>query len=58
MSDSDENRRLGANAAIIVLGLVLAAFANTLDITPMVQLVLGLTAAALLLWVLVRAARK
>ena len=48
----------GLNAALIVIGLVLAALANTLDIVPWAQMALGIVAAGLLLWVLVRFARR
>ena len=58
MTDSDKNRRLGGDAALIVLGLILAAVASTLDVPALVQLLLGITAAGLLFWVLIRAARK
>lgn len=58
MTDSDKNRRSGGDAALIVLGLILAAVASTIDVPALVQLILGVTAAGLLLWVLIRAARK
>ena len=58
MTDNDKNRRLGGDAALIALGLILAAVASTLDVPAIIQLLLGITAAGLLLWVLIRAARK
>ena len=58
MPDSDKNRRLGGDAALIALGLILAAVASTVDVPALVQLLLGFTAAGLLLWALIRAARK
>ena len=58
MTDSDKNRRLGGDAALIVLGLILAAVASTLDVPALVQLLLGITATGLLFWRLIRAARK
>ena len=58
MTDSDKNRRLGGDAALIALGLVLAAVASTVDVPALIQLLLGITAAGLLFWVLIRAARK
>ena len=48
----------GLSAALIVIGLVLAALANTLNIASWAQLVLGVTAASLLFWVLIRASRR
>ena len=58
MSDSDKNRRLGGDAALIALGFILAAVASTVDVPALVQLLLGVTAAGVLFWVLIRAARK
>ena len=58
MSDSDKNRRLDGDAALIALGLILAAVASTVDVPALVQLLLGVTAAGLLLWALIRTARK
>ena len=58
MSDSDKNRLLGGDAALIALGLILAAVASTVDVPALVQLLLGVTAAGVLFWVLIRAARK
>ena len=58
MKDYNENRRLGGNAALIALGLILAALASTLDLPALIQLLLGVAAVGLLLWVLIRAARK
>ena len=57
MSDKNENKPLGGDAALIVVGLVIAALATTVDLA-VAQLLLGVVAAVLLLWVLIRAARK
>ena len=58
MSDSDKNRRLGGDSALIALGLILAALASTVDVPALVQLLLGVTAAGVFFWVLIRAARN
>ena len=53
MYDSDKARRSGGDAALIALGLILAAVAGTVDVPTLVQLLLGVTAAGLLFWVLI-----
>ena len=57
----DEEHRIetsAINAALITIGLVLAGLANTIDLPAPAQLLLGVTAVGVLLWVVVRVARK
>ena len=59
----DETKRTdeakpGIDAALIAIGLLLAALANALDIAPWAQIVLGVAAVVLLLSVFVRFVRK
>ena len=57
-SKTKNGERPGLDASLIVIGLVLAALANTLDIAAWAQLALGGAAAALLIYVLVRFALR
>lgn len=58
VTEEHENQKPGVNAALIVIGLTMAALANTLDLPAPAQLLLGAAAVGVLLWVFVRVARK
>ena len=58
MDEEHKNETSATNAALITIGLVLAGLANTIDLPAPPQLLLGVTAVGVLLWVVVRVARK
>ena len=58
MVDDKEIKKPGANAALVVIGLTMAALANTLNLPASGQLVLGIGAVGILLWTFVRLARE
>ncbi|MEP3145569.1 hypothetical protein [Qipengyuania citrea] len=58
MAKENKTEKPGTNAALVVIGLTLAALANTLVLPAPGQLVLGIGAVGMLLWAFVRLSRK